>query len=487
MNKYILVLFLLILPKCLLCQTDDVWQIGTSNPVPMELNFSSGNLDSTINSRTMSFFITNASISDTAGNLLFYTNGNYIDNSIYSRMSNSTAFNPSLTADTTLGLNMPQGVIIIPKPGNQFQYYVFHINYEYFFLNGDHFQPLELRYTLVDMRMNNGRGDVDTNYKTIKVIDDTLGNGRLAACKHANGRDWWIISHQYNSNLFYKVLVTPDTMIVSSQIIGSILTNNNPAGHAIFNRDGTKFAVLQWDTIADVMDFNRCSGLFSNYNLVPISGGEFPYGMEFSPSGRFLYVSTFLKLYQYDLTAANIQASRILIDTLDNFTTFATRQYFFNMKLAPNNRIYITSFCCSSCLHQITNPDSLGIACNLIQHSVCFSAWNLIYLPNSPNYLLQAELNSICDSLNYTISIENKLRNFEIYPNPTNGKIHINNFSNYSSVNISVYTILGALSKKIIANENTIELDVTDFSAGIYFMVLTTPKGQDIFKFSKVD
>ena len=487
MKQFLLVFLIFIQCKLAYCQTDNVWQIGSASPVPMEVRFSAGIIDSSINNRTMTFFLTNSAISDSSGNLLFYSNGDYIDDYTYSRMPNSTAFNPSFTADSVGGLNMQQGVIIIPKPGNQFQYYVFHINYEYFFLNRDYYQPLELRYTLVDMRLNNGRGDVDSSQKTIRVINDTLGNGRLSACKHANGRDWWILCHQYHSNLFYKVLVTPDTMIVSSQNIGSVLTYANPGGQAVFNSSGTKLAVLQWDTIVDVMDFDRCSGMLSNYYMLPIRGNYFPNGIAFSRNGQFLYACTNISLYQFDMLAPDLEASRILVDTLDNFTNFFSRQYFFDMKLAPDNKIYITANAASSYIHYINSPDSLGSACNLIQHGIRFSAWNIICLPNSPNYLLQAESNSICDSLNYTISIENKSSSFEIYPNPTTGKIKINNLSNYSSVKISIYNILGTLSKKIIANENSIELDVSNFSSGIYFMVITTPKGQYIFNFSKVD
>src|SRR4030095_3575322 len=99
---------------------------------------------------------------------------------------------------------------------------------------------------------------VDKN--NIHIIEDTITQGRLTACKHANGRDWWVITHKFYSDIYYKVLVQPDTTIVISQAIGPIETSNDILGMAKFSADGNKYCFLNNDLTLDLLDFDRCTG-----------------------------------------------------------------------------------------------------------------------------------------------------------------------------------------------------------------------------------
>ena len=61
--------------------------------------------------------------------------------------------------------------------------------------------------------------------KNDTIINDTLFWGSLSACRHGNGRDWWVFVPEVNNNCFYKLLVTPDTiMVMPKQCIGMIRT-----------------------------------------------------------------------------------------------------------------------------------------------------------------------------------------------------------------------------------------------------------------------
>ena len=61
-----------------------------------------------------------AIISDTTGNLLFYTNGIYIADATHQPMLNGKGLNPGKLADKNekYGYILPQGSLILPKPGN---------------------------------------------------------------------------------------------------------------------------------------------------------------------------------------------------------------------------------------------------------------------------------------------------------------------------------------------------------------------------------
>src|SRR5512138_1355794 len=74
----------------------NIWQLGYDSDTLPEclIDFSSGAaIASTIN-RPMSFTATNASICDSSGQLLFYTNGVYVANKNHDTLLNGSGLNP---------------------------------------------------------------------------------------------------------------------------------------------------------------------------------------------------------------------------------------------------------------------------------------------------------------------------------------------------------------------------------------------------------
>ena len=209
----------------------NVWELGTYTIVATYpkcgLDFSNGTADTFSLVRPMGMFITNASMCDTDGNLIFYTNGIWIGNRNHDTLKNSDNFNPRFWTDyySPDGLGACQAVVIIPRPDHSKEYFIFHITGQSIDIDGDlEVQPTYLSVSKVNMSLDNGLGGIPLNWKNKHVVDDTLVWGRLTACKHANGRDWWIISHKAFSDLYYEFLVNPDTILGPYvQHIGSIL------------------------------------------------------------------------------------------------------------------------------------------------------------------------------------------------------------------------------------------------------------------------
>src|SRR6188472_1444973 len=111
-----------------------------------------------------------SSISDTQGNLLFYSDGMTVWNRNHLPMPNGSG----LLGDA----GATQSVLITYHPGNPNLYYIFTMD-KVGGTNG-------LRYTLVDMTLNGGLGGVDV---TQKNIDFSLqGVEKIGAVKHRNGR-----------------------------------------------------------------------------------------------------------------------------------------------------------------------------------------------------------------------------------------------------------------------------------------------------------
>ena len=76
------------------------------------------------------FFVTLASISDSMGDLLFYTNGFIVFNDSFQIMQNGDSLN--IGDYITYGYNalsIPDGAVIIPNPAKNNQYYLFHFDF----------------------------------------------------------------------------------------------------------------------------------------------------------------------------------------------------------------------------------------------------------------------------------------------------------------------------------------------------------------------
>lgn len=393
-----------------------------------EMNFHSGLPVISYDSVEMDFRHTHANISDSAGNLLFYTNGYYIADATNDTMQNGGGLNPGAYANYVPdGFLIPQGALIIKKPGSNNIYYVFHST------DDNYPQPISYAYQLykteIDITLNNGKGSVIS--KNIPVLVDTLNCGKIAACKAADGVSWWVMVHRANSNMFYKLLVSSSGIFNYTQNIGTV--RQWDAGQAWFSPDGNKYAYFYINGGLDIFDFDRCSGNLSNpiHISIPYENG-YNVGMAFSPGSNALYISNVFHVYQYDLTATNIPASQIIVATYDSFLSVACGScpaiptVFGLAALAPDGKIYLTTGNSTVQMHTIDNPDIIGIGCNVNQHSVLLPAYYFNTLPNHPNYFLGCDSTSSCNCLT-TSQEEPGKHNFKFFisPNPTSGNIKI--------------------------------------------------------------
>ena len=129
-----------------------------------------------------------ATIADNIGNLLFYTDGNRVWNKNHVQMPNGFALmgNSSST----------QSAVIVQKPGSSNIYYIFTVPFQD--------QPnIGLRYSIVDMNLDGGLGDITTK----NIFLYSYLTEKLTAVRHANDCDVWVIAHEYESNAFIVYLL----------------------------------------------------------------------------------------------------------------------------------------------------------------------------------------------------------------------------------------------------------------------------------------
>ena len=177
--------------------------------------------------------------------------------------------------------------------------------------------PLHLRYSNVDMNLNNGLGAIVEKKQDI-VIDSLSGDG-LTACRHANGRDWWVIMPQLSGYAYYLFLLTPQgVQDMGMQFIGDYIAPK--LGQSVFTPDGrhyVRFHVIDGSPKCplDIYDFDRCTGELSNFKRVWIDQLAPIAGLAVSPNSRFAYCFTGNALYQYDMELD----TTIHIDDYDGF------------------------------------------------------------------------------------------------------------------------------------------------------------------------
>ena len=487
--KSLLACFLFLFNTCLVLAQDknSIWVFGDSSGIDFGTGAFPTPIRTGIDSRGSC-----SSISDSTGHLLFYcftraTIGGpstLVYNTNHQLMENG---------DTITGEGWYNELVIVPKPNTPYHYYIFSL--------GVIHSP-GLYYSEVDMSMNNGLGKIITKNSQ---VGSYLAWDAMAAVKHGNGVDWWLVTKNYDYvnylNIFFVYLITKDTIVQTSQLIGTPQLGNG--ANITFNSDGSKLLLTTLNGLIETYDFDRCSGLFSNANQI-INFQNTPrfFGSCFSPSGRFVYVSTNTNpnlLWQLDLNSTSIWSSRILLATIPSTNTF-----FGQIKLAPDNKLYMASawwdgsnynypYPDSAFYPQNTNlsvvnfPDNLGTACDLTLNSFYLGGTRVYYgLPNNPNYSLPALAGSVCDTLlNDEFSAINNIKTIQVSNNPTRDFITISLLEEFP-ITIKMYNEMGQFISEFIIDKSPMNIDLTKYNSGLYILKFETKQGSQSMKILKI-
>ncbi|MCC6461089.1 MAG: hypothetical protein IT260_11500 [Saprospiraceae bacterium] len=252
--------------------------------------------------KTINYELTCASVADSFGRFIFSYNGLSIYDASGETMENGDSF-----GEWNLNGGIPEGGIILPvfKKGNQ--YILIHETWSYLGTWGT--AGNKILYSIIDMSRNNGLGAVTS--KNIFVFSDTLDYGKIAAVRHANGRDWWIVVPKYDSNIYFSFIVTPEGLRFYDKQEGGEV-NRAGFGQATFSPNGkyyAKFSTIDETAGAyfDIYDFDRCTGHLSNHHQIFFSNGVLSGGVAFSPNSQFLYISYLDHIYQVDLNNTGYQ------------------------------------------------------------------------------------------------------------------------------------------------------------------------------------
>jgi hypothetical protein len=104
------------------------------------------------------------------------------------------------------------------------------------------------------------------------ILDDSVGVASTSAVKHQNNYDWWIVKHDLNSACYYKVLFKNGQFSEAGyQCLGDENSvNGDGGGGAKFSPQGDKYARFTPIDALFIFDFNRETGILSNYEYIDI-------------------------------------------------------------------------------------------------------------------------------------------------------------------------------------------------------------------------
>ncbi len=316
-----------------------------------------------------------ATISDTFGQLLFYTDGIIVYNKNHTVMDNGTGLygDPSST----------QSALIVPKPGSLDIFYIVTVDTSI----GEDDPDEGLNYSVVDMTANNGLGRiVQKNVNLLKNCSEKVA----AVVKDCTDQSIWLLSfasadgrsETFDTFHAFEINNTGFTPTALTSTF-SDLNITDARGYLKLSPDGTKLANANMRDGLYAYDFNAETGLVSNQLKLSITGAATAsYGLEFSPNSQFLYVHASndvfsnaphqSSLVQFDLFAPDIRNSQVRLDSRELYRGA--------LQLGDNGKIYRTNansyFQGTPFLSVIHNPNQKGNAANYEHQAISLNGKN---------------------------------------------------------------------------------------------------------------
>jgi hypothetical protein len=405
-----------------------------------------------------------ASMADSAGNLLFYSDGTAVWGADHQVIANGGGLlgHPSST----------NAAFIVPFPGSNSQYYLFTADgKENNLANG-------LRYNVVEVC---GETEVSVLAKNVLLRNNVTE--KLCATRNSNGIDYWLLAHEHGSDRFLTYSITSSGIeLVDSTSIGVQHPNavSGAIGQMKFSPDGERLVSTVSNTPTpgiEIFDFDNSSGEISSplfFNPDTLEGFPMPfYGLSFSPDGNKLYASPIYweRVYQIDLlqswSPSELVNGSILLNSIWN-SSFGIHQ----IQLGPNGKVYLASRD-ASYLAVINNPDQVGIACDFNTQGISLlgntSGWGLPSFIDSYDYTASG----VCNPTGIT---ESTLGSFSIHPNPASTSATLT-LPVVGTYNIMVLDAMGRVVYQGLATTTSYELTTANWPHGIYAITATNKEG----------
>lgn len=446
-----------------------------------------------------------ASVADPqTGELLFYWTymrgaGNYaaLFNANHEQMLDGVVGNNGSTV---------QGCVIVPMIDSPGKYYVFSL---YGPTNSQQMYPQPfvgtLFYSVVDMALDNGLGDVVPGQKHILLDADTLGESMIAV--PGDNCDIWLMVHSHKQAKFKAYHITgagidpnPVVSIAGEQIQGSTSNAGGgtvfayTAGGMVVSPDRQRLAITSFAGYTPtpgingllLCQFDPATGLVSN--SIQMEDGsdsmQTSFVPAFSPDNNKLYVGIYNndsatnQLRQYTISnydSATIANSKTTIHSFGN-----TLLGKLNLKLYRDT-IYIMEGRVQLTLSTLNQPNLDGVACDYQANSVSLGLLGFTETGEFPNEVVYPLSDTLFQTVLDTFTCNGLVDGLELHPDQVradytytwsdnsadtalsvfeNG-IYWVSYGNGCDFNVDTFIILGSNLVHPVITVNVFELSTT--------------------------
>jgi hypothetical protein len=222
-----------------------------------------------------------ASICDTSGQLLFYTNGITVWNKNHDTMEGGF--------DLMGDMSSAQSALIVKNYDNDSIYYILTTPNALDYTRG-------MRFNEVNIKLNNGLGMITKK----NIILHSTSAEKSTAVNHQNNKDIWIIGHSFIDNIFFSYLVKPDGIISCPVLspVGSTLDNLGAfKGNAQFYLKASHNSqyisnCIPYSKKIEVFNFSQVNGDLTMFKTINL--GFMPYGIDYSTDDQNLFITGIL-------------------------------------------------------------------------------------------------------------------------------------------------------------------------------------------------
>ncbi len=339
-----------------------------------------------------------------------------------------------------------------------------------------------LRYTKIDICRNNSLGAVISSQKNILLVDTVAE--KIAVTRHANGVDYWVLTHTFYSDEFWALLLTvngiEDTVVTA---IGSIHGGPVPGvqGQLKFSPNGQKIAIGASNglNLIELFDFDNLTGVVSNFLPLEKIGEGRVYGVEFSLDGSKLYtVSSSISpmgttLVQYDIASSELAVINASLNVIHHVPNMMSAR---GLQIGPNGKIYMVSFGPgASALSVISNPNVYGEGCNFEDQSVDLGG-QLASL-SLPGFIAGYDFSNgieTCTDVVTTPEIKKSEKVLTVFPNPFSQQTTMLSNNYMSDVSVTVVNSTGIVVRELSnISGHTITFNREQLPQGLYFVRVT--------------
>lgn len=429
------------------------------------------------------FESTMAGVFDEEGDILFYTNGCRLYDGGHQVLAGGEVLNPGPIHDLVCddyGYIAPRGATIVNFRTHPNLYYIIHLGVQDDISHTVSYGPLYL--TKVQQ-------DPASGSLTVLSANEILMGGEVDPfdlIRHGNGNDWWLITNNFGTSTYHKILLTPYGLDQHEvQDVGYDFPFPPCRGQRSLSTSPSGERLVRYSSRcgAQFLTFDRCSGEltvagFSQLPYIIVGGG----GSAFSDDSEFVYLTYWHQIMKVPFSNPPDTLRPAFRPPLNIGASFV------HIYRAPHGELFIAPYASEPYLHTIPadddNPDTAMVALEGL--SLPYRMQRSI--PHYPNMALGDLQNAPCDTLlNSTWQPYDEERKdmLSVYPNPA---------SDYITLDIALegekmLTFINTIGQVVLRREvraERLQLPLDIFPAGLYLVVLSqVGKQMEVDRFTK--